>query len=141
MKLAVFGFAFVAATCNYKCCQSRDCGDWAFCDFALDYGGFCQRCPGKTDQACNSKWNQWGTHECIGTCTDYRPPWLPDECRSSDDCDDGAFCNFDFGATEGWCESCPGYCDQDCVDSNFNTNLGTDECKSVCVTEQSEFII
>ena len=61
-------------------------------------------------------------------------------CGSTADCDDGDLCNFDDGASGGFCEPCPGETDQDCIDSGYITDLGTAECQSVCVVEQSEFI-
>ena len=62
-------------------------------------------------------------------------------CGTTADCNDGDLCNFDYGADGGFCEPCPGETDQDCVDSGYDNDLGTDECKSVCVVEQSEFIM
>ena len=62
------------------------------------------------------------------------------DCGTSDDCNDGELCNFDDGESGGFCEPCPGETDQDCVNSGYITDLGTAECKSVCVVEQSEFI-
>ena len=61
-------------------------------------------------------------------------------CGTTADCDDGDLCNFDDGASGGFCEPCPGETDQDCIDSGYITDLGTAECQSVCVVEQSEFI-
>ena len=60
-------------------------------------------------------------------------------CGTTADCNDGELCNFDDGESGGFCEPCPGETDQDCVDSGYITDLGTAECKSVCVIEQSEF--
>ena len=63
------------------------------------------------------------------------------DCETTADCGDGELCNFDYGADGGFCEPCPGETDQACIDSGYNTDLGTDECKSVCVVvEESEFI-
>ena len=61
-------------------------------------------------------------------------------CGTTADCNDGELCNFDDGESGGFCEPCPGETDQDCVDSGYITDLGTAECKRVCVVEQSEFI-
>ena len=61
------------------------------------------------------------------------------DCETTADCNDGDLCNFDYGADGGFCEPCPGETDQACVDTGYHTDLGTDECKSVCVVEQSEF--
>jgi len=61
-------------------------------------------------------------------------------CGTTVDCNDGELCNFDDGESGGFCEPCPGETDQDCVDSGYITDLGTAECKSVCVVEQSEYI-
>ena len=61
-------------------------------------------------------------------------------CGTTADCDDGELCNFDNGETGGFCEPCPGdLTDQDCVNARYINDLGTAECKSVCVAEQSEF--
>ena len=60
-------------------------------------------------------------------------------CGTTADCDDGELCNFEYGESGGFCESCPGETDQDCVAAGYITDLGTAECKSVCVVEQSEF--
>ena len=64
------------------------------------------------------------------------------DCETTADCNDGELCNFDYGADGGFCEPCPGETDQACIDSGYHTDLGTDECKSVCVVvEESEFFI
>ena len=47
-------------------------------------------------------------------------------------------CNFDYGPDGGFCEKCPGNTDQNCIDSGFITELGTEECKNVCVVDRSE---
>ena len=61
-------------------------------------------------------------------------------CGTTADCNDGELCNFDNGETGGFCEPCPGdLTDQDCVNAAYINDLGTAECKSVCVVEQSEF--
>ena len=60
-------------------------------------------------------------------------------CGTTADCDDGELCNFEYGESGGFCESCPGESDQDCVASGYITDLGTAECKSVCGVERSEF--
>ena len=55
------------------------------------------------------------------------------ECGTTTDCADGELCNFDYGDDGGFCEPCPGETEQACVDSGYHTDLGTAECKSVCV--------
>ena len=60
-------------------------------------------------------------------------------CGTTADCDDGELCNFEYDESGGFCESCPGESDQDCVASGYITDLGTAECKSVCGVERSEF--
>ena len=52
-------------------------------------------------------------------------------CITSADCEDGEVCNMDEGG--GYCESCPGDTDEDCIDAGYITPLGTAECQSVCV--------
>ena len=58
-------------------------------------------------------------------------------CVTTADCKEnfaiGEFCNFDYGESGGFCELCPGESDQDCVYSGYSTDLGTAECKRVCV--------
>ena len=46
-------------------------------------------------------------------------------------------CNMDSGVLGGWCESCPGNTDGDCLSANFPP-LGTDECRNACVGHESE---
>ena len=55
-------------------------------------------------------------------------------CESSDECLDGAICNFDYDYG-GWCQPCPGDTEQACHDSGFDNGKGTDECKSICVPQ------
>ena len=73
--------------------------------------------------------------------TFYLPAFTKGEqvCGTTADCDDGELCNFEYGESGGFCESCPGETDQHCVATGYITDLGTAECKSVCVVEQSEF--
>ena len=98
----------------------------------MDYGesgGFCEPCPGDTEQDCidSSFSDDLGTIECESVCVVDQP------CATSDACDDGKFCNMDHGKKGGYCEPCPGDTDQDCVDLGFNDDFGTAECQSVCV--------
>ena len=62
-------------------------------------------------------------------------------CASSDDCDNGGMCNFDYGSNGGFCETCPGDTEQACIDTGFHTDLGTEECKKLCVVEQSKYFV
>ena len=61
------------------------------------------------------------------------------DCTSSDDCDNGGMCNYDYGSNGGFCETCPGDTEQACIATGFHTELGTEECKKLCVVEQSEY--
>ena len=54
-------------------------------------------------------------------------------CITSADCEDGEVCNMDEGG--GYCESCPGDTNEDCIDAGYNMPLGTAECQSVCVDD------
>ena len=63
------------------------------------------------------------------------------DCETTADCNDGELCNFEYGTDGGSCEPCPGETDQACVGSGYHTDLGTNECKRVCVKKQSEFIM
>ena len=59
-------------------------------------------------------------------------------CVTSDDCDNGGMCNMDLDELGGSCESCPGNTDNDCYGANFLSPLATDECREVCVGQESE---
>ena len=48
-------------------------------------------------------------------------------------------CNMDYGNQGGFCESCPGNTDSACVNAQFNQQLGTDECRNVCIDQEGEY--
>ena len=69
-----------------------------------------------------------------------KKPTLDGPC-SRGSCNKGELCNMNKGKSGGFCELCPGKTDRDCIVRAFSNGFGFAECRSVCVTASSKFII
>ena len=71
VKKSLFILLTSRFTTAEKYCESSDeCLDGDICTFDFDYGGWCQTCPGDTEQACydTSFNNGKGIDECRSIC-------------------------------------------------------------------------
>jgi len=115
-----------------SCITSADCEDGEVCNMDGGTSGFCELCPGETNDDCIAAGyiTPLGTVECQSVCVDDAAAGSP--CKTSADCEDGELCNMDR-TTSGFCELCPGETTEYCLDAGYITSLGTAECQSVCV--------
>ena len=71
VKKSLFILLTSRFTTAEKYCESSDeCLDGGICNFDFDYGGFCETCPGNTEQSCYDTGfhNDKGTDECKSIC-------------------------------------------------------------------------
>ena len=124
-----------AASAMSPCIISTDCEDGEVCNMDQAASGYCELCPGETNQDCiDAGYNTAiGTWECQSFCVDDAAS--ESTCMTSADCENGEVCNMDDGEAGGYCELCPGETVDDCIDATYITPLGTAECQSVCVND------